>query len=147
MQILKVGNKVINLEHVTSIKFDIPHGKIFFNMDYSIILKDGSFIPDFISLDLEENFYIYEKIFSKEMCLNKVLMFKQFYWCDENTLLNLKSISSLKYIPELNRVIANLNNQHTFEIKNQKKVMADFIYIEHVSQKDFDELLEKMESL
>ena len=24
MQILKVGNKVINLEHVTSIKFDIP---------------------------------------------------------------------------------------------------------------------------
>jgi hypothetical protein len=147
MQTLRLENKVINLEHVTSIKFDVSHRKIFFNMDYAIQLKDGSFIQDFIALDLEENFKIYEKIFSKELCLNKVLMFKNFYWCDENTLLNLKSISSLKYVPELQRIIVNLNNPHTYEIKNQKKVLADFIYIEHVNQKDFEEFLVKMESL
>lgn len=139
MNILKLNNRIINLDHVSIIRFDIAHNKIFFNMNYAIQITDDTYIQDYASLEYSNDL--------QDLIENALKNIKKFVYNNDNSYINLESASSLKFIKDDNRIIVNLCNPHTYTINDKKKVIAEFIYIKNQSEEDFERISSIMENL
>ena len=129
MNIQVVNNRVINLENVSTIKVDEVKERIYFNMNFATQNSNGTYIQDYVYVKNTE-----DTLNSITSNLNTCDGFIKY---DENKWINLKQISSMKYDEESKRVIMNLSNPHTYEFRHGSKVLAEFIYMENVTEDDF----------
>lgn len=124
----------INLDNVSHIKIDEANDRIYFNMNYAIQHSDGMYIQD----------YIYVPI-STENLLKLGELDKSFIKYEHNRYVNIHAISSFKYDESHERIIVNLNTPHTYTISGKSKVLAEFIYVNEVTQIKFEEFVKALE--
>lgn len=129
MNIQVVNNRVINLENVSTIKVDEVKERIYFNMNFAIQNSNGTYIQDYVYVKNTED--------TLNSIINNLNTCAGFIKYDKNKWVNLKQISSMKYDKESKRIIMNLSNPHTYEFQHGSKVLAEFIYMENVTEDDF----------
>lgn len=134
---LDLGEIIVNLDNVVSIKVEKEIKKIIFNLNYSVSIDKSSkdITPD----------YIYHW-YSTEMELKEILeVIKNYNFItfensdNPNSYINLKNVSSIKEYNKdgKNRLIFNLNVSNT--IKKFGIVSSYAIYYDFDNEEDFQE--------
>lgn len=131
---VQFNNQLINLENVSNINFLAKSKRIVMNMNYSINTgKPDKLISDYIYLDFDA-VSEYEEA--------KTYILGVGYICDnfihkglKDGLINIKSISSVKFDEDRLRVIFNLSHSSSIKNKQNKPIVtSDFVFV------DFDDL-------
>lgn len=135
MRIYNFSGKYINLDVVSHIKIDSKKNKIYFNMSYSILGNNNDFIQDYI--------YVERNAENLEL-LYEVINNVDFISYDEGKWVNRNTISSFKYDPTNYRIIINLTTPHTYTVRDNIKVMSEFIYMNNVTGDGFKKFVEQV---
>lgn len=128
-------NVYINMDVVSHIKIDSKKNKIYFNMAYSILGNNNDFIQDYI--------YVERNAENLEM-LYEAVNTVDFISYDEGKWVNRNTISSFKYDPTNCRVIINLSTAHTYTVRDNIKVMSEFVYMNNVTNDGFKKFVEQV---
>lgn len=145
----KTSSRIINLTNVSNINIIKENFRVVFNMNYYVDIhkgKETNKISDYVYwdfLNLEEMNKSLSTLYE-----NKYFM-ENFLYNGNKCFINTKSISSIKFDSNKNRVIFNLSHPITYTNKNfEKKVTSEFVYSnfkDNEKYKSFvDDVMEKL---
>lgn len=138
MNFVKVNDKYVNLEHVSSIT-KLPN-RLALDMDCnSEVKKDGE--SKLIS------YYAYCDIKNAKQVLNHKYVLKNFIKA-KNILINKNHITVVKFSPKKLRVIFNLSHSTTSAgYNNINRLTAKFIYADFDNQNEYDEYIKYIKNV
>lgn len=135
--------RIVNLKNVSFVVKEMSKLRIIFNLTYSIKLEGKNLISDYI-------YWSYNSVEDLENDYNRIVNSGYFLEGPEEDLklINIDKVSSLKFDERNLRVIWNLNNSITHQIKSptgesKEIITADFVYWDFEDKnkfKDFKKL-------
>lgn len=149
MKCFEIKNQIINLDHVSSIAYDVENFRIIFNLDYGVEIdvdsgmgkKVKKLITDYIYV----NFDSMESYSAASVKLNSVISeIPNFIKkpASGNGYINLNRVSSVKFDDSKNRIIFNFANSIDFMNHNAQKarfkITSEFIYCDFDNKTSYE---------
>ena len=149
MRCFEIKNQIINLDHVSSITYDVENFRIIFNLDYCVEIDvdsgKGKKIKKLITDYIYVNFDSMESYSAASVKLNSTISeIPNFIKkpASGNGYINLNRVSSVKFDNSKNRIIFNFANSIDFMNHNSQnaryKITSEFIYCDFDDQNKYD---------
>lgn len=150
---IQAGERIVNLSNVSNINFVNDCKRVVFNMNYNVemIQKDKG-----TDRQIRKNIsdYVYwdgiDKAEIRDLFRNEYFI-QYFIRNNDSTLfINLREISSIKFIKDKNRVIFNMSHPVSFrESSGKLKLTSEFVYVncEENNYEDYVQYVKAMLSL